>query len=88
MDIASTRILVRKAKQAEQEGFRTVEPTDDFIYKGEVVKLPCDTVYISNRVVSIGDVVLFAKYSPDTIEIDVEGEKMKFVMIADLLAVI
>jgi len=87
MEISSTRVLVKKAKQPIQEGFKTVEPTDDFVYKGEIVKLPGEPVYVSNRQLLIGDVVLFAKYSPDTVEIDIESEKMKFISRADILAV-
>lgn len=35
-----------------------------------------------------GDVILFAKYSPDTHEIEIDGVKCKFVALSDILAVI
>jgi co-chaperonin GroES (HSP10) len=38
--------------------------------------------------VAVGDTVLFAKYSPDTHEIEHEGKKYKVVEVSDILAVL
>lgn len=86
MQISANYVVLKKAKQEQKEGFQVAEVHDDFIYRGEVYKLPGDSVYISNHVLDVGDTVLFAKYSPTTFEMDIDGEKMKFVHISDLLA--
>ncbi len=67
--------------------FNIVAVQDNFIYKGTVVKLPDETVYIGNHMLDLGDDVIFAKYSPDTHEVEENGEKLKFVRIEDLLEV-
>lgn len=38
--------------------------------------------------VSIGDIILFAKYSPDTQDIKHEGRDMKIVNVDDILAIL
>jgi len=88
MEISSKYVVVKKFTEPKAEGFGVVEPTDSFIYKGQVTKLPGEPVYVSNRQLMYNDVILFAKYSPDTIEMDLEGEKVKFVKREDILAVI
>ena len=84
MQISNRYILVEKVEEQAQEGFETVNPQDNFIYKGRVIALPEAPVYMGNKPVAMGDVVLFAKYSPDTHEI--EGNK--FVSVNDVLAVL
>ncbi len=88
MQISANYVLVKKAPQIAKEGFNAVEAHDDFIYKGVIHLMPFDIVYISNHALVKGDTILFAKYSPDTMEIDIEGEKMKFVKKDDILAVL
>lgn len=88
MAISHKYVVLKKVPDPVVEGFNAVEPTDSFVYKGEVVELPGDAVYISNHVLQVGDVVHFMKYSPDTVEIDRNGEKVKFVRIEDILEVI
>ena len=88
MQISFKHVLLEKAQDEVRDGFQTVEPTDSFIYKGKVIGLPSVPVYVSDRHLLLGDIVLFAKYSPDTIELDLEDHKVKFVRIEDLLAVL
>lgn len=88
MAISHKYVVLKKRVEQQAEGFQVVEPTDSFVYKGEVVELPGDSVYISNHCLEVGDVVHFMKYSPDTVEIERNGEKVKFVRIEDLLEVI
>lgn len=35
-----------------------------------------------------GDIILFAKYSPDTQEVDYKGQKMKIIKVDDVLAIL
>lgn len=88
MEISATHVLVKKVEEPKKEGFQSVEIQDSFVYKGRIHKLPGETVYVSSKQLSFGDVIIFAKYSPDTVEIDFEGEKMKFVKRSDILAVL
>ena len=88
MQISNNYVVVEKLENPPQEGFQTVEVTDPSLYKGRVAYLPEMPVYLGNSPLKIGDVVLFAKYSPDTHDIDHEGKKLKFVSTRDLLAAI
>ncbi len=89
MEISVNYCLVKKIEEPVKEGFKTVEVQDSFVYKGQIVKLPSSQpAYLGDRRLVVGDIVLFAKYSPDTIEVELEGEKQKFVKLTDLLAVI
>lgn len=88
MQISNNYIVVEKLEEEIQEGFKTVEVQDNYVYKGKVTNLPEAPVHMGNSLVTLGDIVLFAKYSPDTHEIDLEGKKVKFVATSDLLAVL
>lgn len=88
MQISNKYILVEKLEEEAKDGFKTVEVQDNFVYKGKITGLPEIPVYMGNTPVQIGQIVLFAKYSPDTHEIDLDGKKVKFVAISDLLAVL
>jgi co-chaperonin GroES (HSP10) len=88
MDINNKYIVVERLQEEAKEGFKTVEVQDSFVYKGKVVKLPAILVFMGEQQVYTGDTVLFAKYSPDTHEIDFEGKKVKFVNVNDVLAVL
>lgn len=94
MVISSNYVVVKKAPQQERAGdFNAVEPADDFVYKGEVVALPSQPVHVSDTTLAIGTKVLFAKYSPDTFEMDskelfaTDIGKLKFVKTTDILAI-
>lgn len=89
MEISATHVLVKKVDEPKKEGeFQAVEIQDSFVYKGRIHRLPGETVYVGNRPISVGDVIVFAKYSPDTVEVELEGEKLKFVKRSDILAVL
>lgn len=88
MQISVNYVVVKKVDEPKAEGFQAVEIQDSFVYKGRISHLPEAPVYMGNKQCSVGDVVLFAKYSPDTVETEVDGEKVKFVKTVDLLAVL
>lgn len=88
MRISSRYIGVEQIEKAEATGFERVDVVDDFIYKGRVVLLPDEPKYIDSDIIKIGDTVLFAKYSPDTHEVEHEGKKYKFILATDILAVL
>lgn len=88
MKISINYIVVEKIVEEKKEGFQAVEVQDSFVYKGKVVNLPDPPVYIGNEQIKIGDVIMFAKYSPDTFEMEVEGQKVKFVNVSDILAIL
>lgn len=69
-------------------GFETVEVQTNFLYKGKVEQLG-DSYQTSTTTskINVGDVVVFAKYSPHTQTVDVEGEEMKIIKVDDILAV-
>lgn len=86
MKILGNRILVSKVEdEVKDGGFQTVEVQDNFVNKGKVEQVPD---YTNIDWIKAGDVILFAKYSPDTQEIEHEGKKMKIVRIEDVLAVL
>ena len=84
MKVSNSHIVVEKLEKEVQDGFQTVEVQDDFVFKGKVTLLPECPVFIGNEHIKLGDTVIFAKYSPDTHEID--GKK--FVSTKDILAVL
>lgn len=88
MRISNNYIVVEKLEEPVKEGFKTVEVQDSYVYKGRVTHLPEAPIYIGNAGVQVGDVILFAKYSPDSHEIDLDGKKVKFVATSDLLGVL
>ena len=89
MKILGNRVLVSRVEEAKAEGFETVEVQDNFVYKGLVVQVG-DGVETPERVspVKVGDVILYAKYSPDTQEVEDKGVKYKVVLVSDILAVL
>lgn len=86
MRISNNYIAVVRIEKPETEGFKTVEVQDDFVYKGKVVEIPEAPIHMGNQRIGVGDTILFAKYSPDTHEIEVDGQKIKFVSTRDILA--
>lgn len=85
MKILGNRVLVSRIDEPKSEGFQTVEVQDSFVYKGKVEQLGTE---FSLGLDMTGMTILFAKYSPDTQEIEHEGKKMKVVVVADILAVL
>jgi co-chaperonin GroES (HSP10) len=83
MKILGNRLLLSKVEEEQKEGFKTVEIQDSFIYKGKV-----ELVGEEAKGFSEGDIVLFAKYSPDTNDIELDGNKYKVVNVADIIAIL
>lgn len=88
MQISNNYIVVEKLEEEAKEGFKAVEVQDNFVYKAKVAHVPEIPVFMGNQQLEVGSIVLFAKYSPDTHEIDLDGKKVKFVAISDILAVL
>lgn len=94
MKILGNRILVSRIEEPKTDGFQTVEVQDSFVNKGRVEQVGAQsdatvsaTVNHSSSI-AVGDTVLFAKYSPDTQDIEHEGVKYKIIAIDDVLAVL
>ncbi len=90
MRISNQYVVLKKFEEPKAEGFSAVEPGDSFTYKGVVVKLPDEVVFVSNKELAEGDAVIFAKHSPDTFDVEDAslGGRVKFVKRSDILAVI
>lgn len=84
MRVSDDYVVVEKIDEPVAEGFQKVEVQDKFTYMGRIHLLPARPVYIGNDTVKQDDTVIFAKYSPDTHEVD--GKK--FVKTTDLLAIV
>lgn len=89
MKISNNYVMVEKVVEEVKEGeFKVVEIQDSFVYKGKVKMKPdSQPIYIGDTPVAVGDIVWFAKYSPDTMEVDYEGDKVKLVAVKDLLMI-
>lgn len=88
MQISNLYIAIEKLEESKTEGFQTVEVQDSSTFKGRVKFIPEAPIYMGNKQVTIGDTILFAKYSPNTHEVEYEGLKLKFVNQSDILAVL
>lgn len=84
MIISNKYVVVTKIVEEEKEGFQEVKIQDSSFYKGKIKLLPQVPVFMCDRQIVVGDVIVFSPYSPDTK--DVEGDK--FVLIDDILAVL
>lgn len=98
MKILGPRILVSKIEEEKKDGFQTVDVQDSFVYKGKVEQIggigriegtqTFTTGVAVGPTITVGDTVVFAKYSPDTQELDHEGAKYKVVKIEDVIAIL
>lgn len=90
MKALSTKyILVKRLEEMHPaDAFNVVEIQDSFTFKGEVVRIPECPIFIDNLQLAIGDSVLFPKYSPDSHEVDYEGQKMKMIRSEDIMAIL
>lgn len=94
MKILGNRILVSRIKEEEvKEGeFEKVQVQDDFLYKGKVEQIGVESEYngtsVARPIIERENVVLFAKYSPHTQSVTVEGEEMKVVRMEDVIAIV
>lgn len=86
--INTNYVMVEPIEKPKTEGFTKVEVQDDFVYRAQVVQVPEAPTYVDNHRMAVGDVILFAKYSPDTHEVEQEGKKVKFVLVRDILSII
>lgn len=96
MKILGNRILVSRIEEEKKEGFQTVQVQDSFVYKGKIELvgefhvLSADG-YESQRLTDAlkpNGIVLFAKYSPDTQEVDYNGQIAKIISVSDILAIL
>ena len=87
MKILGNRILVSRIEDEEKDGFQTVEVQDSFLYKGKVEQVGLLESSTNGSTIKIGDIVLFAKYSPHTQTVPVDGQDMKIIRIEDIIAV-
>lgn len=94
MKILGNRLLVSRVEEEKKEGFQTVEVQDNFIYKGKVEQVGEDTgmvwtgTSVAEPLIKAGSIVLFAKYSPHTQDVENEGKRMKIIRMEDVLAII
>lgn len=89
MKLLGNRVLVSKIEEPKTEGFQTVDVQDSFVYKGRIEQLVFGHRMRVNDVdLDIGSIILFAKYSPDTHSIPINGKDLKFVEVEDILAVL
>ncbi len=95
MKLLGNRILVSRIEEPKTDGFQTVEVQDSFVNKGRVEQIggqSATTTVTSTRgndlPIFVGDTVLFAKYSPDTQDIEHEGVKYKVINMEDVIAVL
>lgn len=92
MKILGNRVLVSRIEEEKKEGFTTVAVQDDFIYRGRIEEVSHVAAYVTHEQAVMdlkkGDIIIFAKYSPDTHEVDIDGKKYKSVAIPDILAVL
>jgi co-chaperonin GroES (HSP10) len=93
MKILGNRVLISRIEDEKKEGFATVNVTDSFTYKGKIEQVGGQSLYSTSTGESLeqireGDTVLFAKYSPDTQDVEHEGKKMKVVKVEDIIAIL
>lgn len=81
MLIQGNRVLVSRIEEEKKEGFQEVKVQDNFVNKGKIEQ--CGLTEVDG--VKEGDIVLFAKYSPDTQEIDKDH---KIISVSDILAIL
>jgi co-chaperonin GroES (HSP10) len=82
MRILGNRVLVSRVEEPQSEGFTTVQVQDSFTYKGKVEQT------VENCGIPVGSVVMFARNSPDTQDIEHEGKKLKVVRVEDIIAIL
>jgi hypothetical protein len=82
MKLSNKYIALEKViKEHNPDEFGVVELIDDSVYRGRVKYLPTIPVFLGDYQVKLGDIVVFAKYSPNTQDI----EDIKYVALEDLI---
>lgn len=84
MKILGNRVLVSRIAEEVKEGFNAVDVVDSFINIGKIEMLGDGC----NCGILVGNTIMFAKYSPDTQEVELEGKKMKIINVDDILAIL
>lgn len=78
-------MLVEKVDEPKKDGeFQVADVQDNFVYKGKIVAVGSG---VEPARFDPGDIIVFAKYSPDIHEVEVDGKKMKIISIEDILAI-
>ncbi len=88
MNINSNYVLVEKIEEIKDDGFQLVKVEDISTYMGKVAGLPEVPIYVGNKPLELGDVVVFAKYSPNTHMVNRDGKELKYIYVVDLLEVL
>jgi len=89
MELIGNRVLVSRIEEEKEEGkFQTVAVQDSFTYKGKVEQIGFGSDILHSGKLQVGNTILFTKNSPDTHEVEHEGQKMKVVNYEDILAVL
>lgn len=81
-------VVAPEKKATNPEDFETVEVQEESTFRGVVYEVSSTPAYIGNHRISVGDHVLFARYSPNTHDIVYNGKKIKFIKVSDILAVL
>lgn len=84
MKILGNRVLVTRVPEEATDGFQAVKIQDSFVFKGKVEIVG----NIQTDQVKENDIVLFAKYSPDTQDVDYNGQEAKIINRDDILAIL
>lgn len=87
MKILGNRVLLSRIEEEKTDGFQTVNVQDSFVNKGKVEQIGDRAAinYGDGPTIKEGDIVLFAKYSPDTQELDKDH---KIISVSDILAIL
>ena len=100
MKIIGERVLLERIEREAKDGFETVDVLDEFVSKGRIVavgselhrgfgsSVPSNYETEGQSDLAVGNTVLFAKFSPDTQELKLDGKDMKIVAIPDIIAVL
>ena len=89
MKILGNRVLVKKISEEKLEDnskFKVVEPIDDFTFSGLVIECG-DSISKQFKEQILNKKIMFSKYSPDTHDVEFEGEKVKIINVEDVLAI-
>ena len=89
MELLGNRVLVRREPEAKTEGFQAVKAVDDFTSRGVIAGIGDDVdTARPDRKIEVGATVVFARFSPDTHTVHVDGEDMKSVLESDIIAIV
>lgn len=91
MKILGERVLVKRIEKEQTDSFQTVDVIDEFVSRGRIVQLGESLTGNTSSYhtdFTPGKEIIFAKFSPDTQEIKVDGELMKVVAISDIIAIV